>query len=290
MFIWNVLPPCVATSAPSPFLRSASRWRPALAVISAVIIVILFHLPPRQPLHHDFADRAATVDGEMVDVIANMPLVRAFGGVGREHHRFDQTVGREMRGAAPQPVLSREAAADARVRHGIADRRACWRGPCCCGSAARRRPATWCWSARSGCRHPACDPRPGRGAGRCDAALARLAEAIATLLVPHELRESGSVRPAPQRGRDCFDNVPSLIPTAARCSRLQPAIEPGQRVGLVGASGGGKSTLFALLQRFYDAQGGRILIDGQDIARPRRRACAQPSRSCRRTVICSIAR
>ena len=44
-------------------------------------------------------------------------------------------------------------------------------------------------------------------------------------------------------------------------------IEPGQRVGLVGPSGGGKSTLFSLLQRFYDVQHGRILIDGQDIAR-----------------------
>ena len=42
-------------------------------------------------------------------------------------------------------------------------------------------------------------------------------------------------------------------------------IEPGQRVGLVGYSGAGKSTVLALLQRFYDAEGGRILIDGQDI-------------------------
>src|SRR5207253_5266859 len=42
-------------------------------------------------------------------------------------------------------------------------------------------------------------------------------------------------------------------------------IGSGQRVGLVGASGGGKSTLFALVQRFYDIQSGRILIDGQDI-------------------------
>ena len=39
----------------------------------------------------------------------------------------------------------------------------------------------------------------------------------------------------------------------------------GQHVGLVGASGGGKSTIFALIQRFYDIQSGRILIDGQDI-------------------------
>ena len=44
-------------------------------------------------------------------------------------------------------------------------------------------------------------------------------------------------------------------------------IEPGQRVGLVGQSGGGKSTLFGLLQRFYDVQKGSVVVDGQDIAR-----------------------
>ncbi|MGB0969252.1 MAG: ATP-binding cassette domain-containing protein, partial [Halocynthiibacter sp.] len=43
-------------------------------------------------------------------------------------------------------------------------------------------------------------------------------------------------------------------------------IEPGQKIGLVGRSGAGKSTLVKLLLRFYDADGGRILIDGQDIA------------------------
>jgi ATP-binding cassette subfamily B multidrug efflux pump len=42
-------------------------------------------------------------------------------------------------------------------------------------------------------------------------------------------------------------------------------ILPGERVGLVGRSGAGKSTLVKLLLRFYDADGGRILIDGQDI-------------------------
>jgi ATP-binding cassette, subfamily B, multidrug efflux pump len=45
------------------------------------------------------------------------------------------------------------------------------------------------------------------------------------------------------------------------------AIAPGERVGLVGPSGAGKSTLVNLLLRFYELEQGRILIDGQDIAR-----------------------
>ena len=43
-------------------------------------------------------------------------------------------------------------------------------------------------------------------------------------------------------------------------------MKPGEKVGLVGRSGAGKSTLVNLLLRFYDLEGGRILIDGQDIA------------------------
>ncbi|MFK7836929.1 MAG: ABC transporter ATP-binding protein [Sulfitobacter sp.] len=43
-------------------------------------------------------------------------------------------------------------------------------------------------------------------------------------------------------------------------------IKPGERIGLVGRSGAGKSTLVKLLLRFYDAEGGKILVDGQDIA------------------------
>ena len=43
-------------------------------------------------------------------------------------------------------------------------------------------------------------------------------------------------------------------------------IRPGERVGLIGRSGAGKSTLVNLLLRFHEVEGGRILIDGQDIA------------------------
>jgi ATP-binding cassette subfamily B multidrug efflux pump len=47
---------------------------------------------------------------------------------------------------------------------------------------------------------------------------------------------------------------------------LSLTVKAGEKVGLVGPSGAGKSTLVNLLLRFYDLEGGRILIDGQDIA------------------------
>ena len=43
-------------------------------------------------------------------------------------------------------------------------------------------------------------------------------------------------------------------------------IKPGERIALVGPSGGGKSTIVKMLFRFLDLKGGRIMIDGQDIA------------------------
>jgi ATP-binding cassette subfamily B protein len=47
---------------------------------------------------------------------------------------------------------------------------------------------------------------------------------------------------------------------------LNMTIRPGEKLGIVGASGAGKSTLVSLLLRLYDAEQGRILIDGQDVA------------------------
>ncbi|MGI9245196.1 MAG: ABC transporter ATP-binding protein [Steroidobacteraceae bacterium] len=48
---------------------------------------------------------------------------------------------------------------------------------------------------------------------------------------------------------------------------LDLVIRPGEKIGLVGRSGAGKSTVVNLLLRFYDVEGGAILIDGQDISK-----------------------
>jgi ATP-binding cassette subfamily B protein len=99
--------------------------------------------------------------------------------------------------------------------------------------------------------------------------MARLSEALATLLVPHELRDHPEAAPLVQRGASvAFDDVSFSYPDGRKVfTHFSLRLEPGQRVGLVGRSGSGKSTLLALLQRFYDVQHGRILIDGQDVSR-----------------------
>src|SRR6201988_2189769 len=98
MFVWNVLPPCVATVAAIALVCTIRLpLSAALAVVAGIMVVLMFRLAAAgRPLHHDFASKAAAVDGEMVDVVGNMSLVRAFGGFLREHRRFDATVDREM--------------------------------------------------------------------------------------------------------------------------------------------------------------------------------------------------
>jgi ATP-binding cassette subfamily B protein len=99
--------------------------------------------------------------------------------------------------------------------------------------------------------------------------VARLSEALQTLLVGHELRDHPQAAPLMRFGASVEFNKIAFRHHAGRqvFADLDLRIEAGQRVGLVGPSGAGKSTLFALVQRFYDVQAGRILIDGQDIAR-----------------------
>lgn len=72
----------------------------------------------------------------------------------------------------------------------------------------------------------------------------------------------------PKNGAIAFENVtfhykPELPPLF---SNLSLNIVPGQTIALVGRSGSGKTSFVKLVQRLYDVQGGRILIDGQDIA------------------------
>lgn len=63
-----------------------------------------------------------------------------------------------------------------------------------------------------------------------------------------------------------FEDVTFSYPSRPMLDRFSLSVPAYQRIGLVGPSGAGKSTLMQLILRLHDIQGGRILIDGQDIA------------------------
>jgi ATP-binding cassette subfamily B protein len=73
---------------------------------------------------------------------------------------------------------------------------------------------------------------------------------------------------AGQSGEIVFERVTFRYKSAVQplYDRFDLVIRPGERVALVGPTGSGKSTFVKLVQRLYDVTGGRILIDGQDIA------------------------
>jgi ATP-binding cassette subfamily B multidrug efflux pump len=67
-------------------------------------------------------------------------------------------------------------------------------------------------------------------------------------------------------GREALAREDGSLRSRAVIDGLTLTVKPGEKIGLIGRSGAGKSTLVNLLLRFFDLEGGRILIDGQDIA------------------------
>ncbi|HZC58335.1 MAG TPA: ABC transporter ATP-binding protein, partial [Xanthobacteraceae bacterium] len=269
MFIWNVLPPCVATIAAIALVTTISLpMAGALGLIAGIMVVLMFRLAAAgKPLHHDFAAKAAAVDGDMVDVVTNMLLVRAFGGFLREHRRFDATVDRELE-ARRKSLFYLE---KLRIFHAVVT------VLLALGLLAW---AIILWqqgSATTGDVVLACTLAISVLSATRDLAvalvditqhIARLSEAVATLLAPHDLLDHPLAEPLVRRGAGVkIENIQFRYADGRQIFKnFNLSFMPGERVGLVGHSGGGKSTLFALLQRFYDVQSGRILIDGQNIA------------------------
>ena len=270
MFVWNVLPPCIATISAILLIGTVSlTMSAALIVIAGVMVVAMFHLAAAgRPLHDDFADKAAAVDGEMVDVINNMPLVRAFCGLSYEHDRFDATVNRELdaRGRSLR-YLEKLRLTHAVVTVVLTIALLAWvitlwqQGAATTGDVVLV--CTLGLSILSATRDLA--------VALVDVTqhVARMTEAIATLLLPHELKDHPEAEPLVRSGAAvAFNNVAFHYPGGVQVfDKFSLRIKAGQRVGLVGQSGGGKSSLFTLLQRFYDVQRGSITIDGQDISR-----------------------
>ncbi len=98
--------------------------------------------------------------------------------------------------------------------------------------------------------------------------IGQVQEGMRTIAKPRAIEDAPAAPTlAVARGGICFDDVTFHYGKGAGViERLSLDIAPGEKVGLVGRSGAGKSTLVNLLLRFYEVEGGRILIDGEDIS------------------------
>ncbi|MDJ0968916.1 MAG: ABC transporter ATP-binding protein [Kiloniellales bacterium] len=92
---------------------------------------------------------------------------------------------------------------------------------------------------------------------------------VETIAQPYSVVDHAQARPLEvHRGAVQFDHVRFRYGAEERqvIEDLSLSIAPGEKVGFVGPSGAGKTTLVNLLLRFHDLEAGRILIDGQDVA------------------------
>jgi ABC-type multidrug transport system fused ATPase/permease subunit len=93
-------------------------------------------------------------------------------------------------------------------------------------------------------------------------------ERIQSILQTDDIIPDGpdALDPEPFRGEVVFENVNfGYDAETPVLDGVSFSISPGQLVGLVGPTGSGKSTILNLIPRFYDATGGRLLIDGVDV-------------------------
>jgi ATP-binding cassette subfamily B protein len=265
---WNVLPPCIAVLCAILLIGTVDPIMAGSLFAVAAALGALIHYMARNgtPLHRDYARQAAAVDGELVDVVGNFGVVRAFGATLREQRRFAGTLRSEM-AARSNSLLYMErlrlthAVLTAVLTAGIIG----WTLMLWQHGQATVGDIVLITSLAFGILHGSRD----LAVALVDLTqhLSRLEESVGSLLTEHELPDRPDARTfVPGAGRVRFENVRFAYPGRPPVlNGFDLTIEPGQRVGLVGFSGAGKSTVLALLQRFYDVEGGRITIDGQDV-------------------------
>ena len=267
---WTTIPPGVAVIA-SILVLGTINWHltAVLLVVVSVLGVIMGWWASRgRELHQNFAGQAAHVSGDLTDVVTNIGLVRAFGAAQREQARLSTKIQSEME-AQRQSLRSLERLRQIHalsvffVTAGVL----VWsvelwrRGLISTGDVVLT--TTLGFTVLHASRDFA------MAVVDMVQQVAKLREAVQVLGLPHEMQDSADARPlAVTSGSISFREVSFSYPSGQPVLKnFSLEVGGGQKVGLVGRSGAGKSTIFALLQRLYDPDSGDVSIDGQVIAR-----------------------
>ena len=239
--------------------RAAGRW--------SFSTVSLFLARRTQPLAAAASNARSHTVGMVVDSVANHATVRLFAQLGHERTRLDRAYDAELTtvlraNLAMERVRLFQFAASALLKAGtVTVAVIVWsRGALTVGQFVMAVSLSLLIIAEV--------RNLSRRLLELFEALGNVGSGVRTILQPHELPDSedahGLVRSL--EGRIEFDSVDFRYADGAQVFRdFSLTIPAGQRVGLVGFSGSGKSTFVSLLLRFYDPQAGSIRIDGHDV-------------------------
>jgi ATP-binding cassette subfamily B protein len=267
--VWTTIPPGTAVIA-SILVLGTINWHLTavlLVVVTVLGAVIAWLASHGRELHQSFAGHAAHVSGDLTDIVSNIGLVRAFGAAQREQQRLSMKIHDEMQAQR----LSLRSLERLRLFHAITV--FCvtagvlvwsvelWRrGKISTGDVVLT--TTLGFTVLHASRDFA------MALVDMVQQFAKLGEAVQVLGLPHEMQDAPDARPLEESGGAIsFRNVSFSYPSGqAVLGNFVLDVPAGQKVGLVGRSGAGKSTIIALLQRLYDPDVGEVLIDGQSIA------------------------
>lgn len=269
LLAWNILPPCLNVLLSIGLMISVSPLMGSVITALAFTLAALMFRMARggKKLHSSYAGSAADMDGEMQDVVGNLPLVRTFGMLGFERTRLAGLIDSEM---AVRGVSLRNMEI-LRLVHAVLT---------AVLTAGLLVWIVWLWQNGAATVGDVVMV-VGLGFmilhGTRDLAVAlvetvqhtaRLGETLSTILIPHEMRDQADAHgfASPPKGEVSFQNVIFHYPTGPNVlEHFNLHVTPGTRVGLVGRSGSGKSTVLALLQRQRYVQDGAVMIDGVNI-------------------------
>jgi ATP-binding cassette subfamily B protein len=266
---WTTIPPGTAVIG-SIFVLGTINWH-----LTAVLLVVIGALGASiarlalqgRHLHQSFAGHAAHVSGDLADIVSNIGLVRAFGAARREQDRLSSKIQDEMQ-AQRASLRSLEIL---RLWHAltvfiVTAGVLVWsvelwrRGKISTGDVVLT--TTLGFTVLHASRDFA------MALVDMVQQFAKLGEAVQVLGLSHEMQDAPDAQPLVVRGGAIqFEHVSFSYPSGKHVLEdFDLEVPAGQRVGLVGRSGAGKSTIIALLQRLYDPASGAVLIDGQNIA------------------------
>jgi ATP-binding cassette, subfamily B, bacterial len=265
--LFNIIPVCADFCAALAMLAMVG-WYIGAALFAFVVVMAgtLARFSYRgTPRHRFHADQAAEVGGELVDVLSNIWLVKAFSARTRERTRFERLLKREESAHRSSLMYTERL----RVFHDLglwAMAAAIIAWTLYLWSRGRISPGDVILTVALALRILHGSRDLAFALVNATQFIGRIAESIEVIGEDHRVLDPPA---APELvhlgGSIAFEDVDFSYPGGREVFRgFSLRVGCGEHVAIVGPSGAGKSTLISLLQRLADIDGGRILIDNQD--------------------------